>query len=287
MRKRLLMAGSRSWIVLLIGVFLAATLQTSPAYAEFKFKKTAPKVVKKSKKAKRPKKQAQKKEQKSSPSDSRDADFDEFESDSAREGKSVSDPLGGYNRFMFHVNDKFYYWIARPIARGYKIILPQPVRVAIDRSFHNIGFPIRFLSSALQGKFKKAGKETGRFVVNSTLGIGGLFDPADHWMGLRTTDEDLGQTFGHWGIGSGFPIVLPILGQTNLRDGIGMIPNSFLNPVYYAASYRDFYAVTAANNFNYLSLHMEEYEQIKKDALDPYTFMRDAYDQNRKKKIKE
>src|SRR5205814_935229 len=96
-----------------------------------------------------------------------------------------------------------------------------------------------------------------------------------------------GQTLGHYGVGVGFPIVLPFLGQTNLRDGIGELPETFANPVYWVTSYPNFLAVTVGGKFNFLSLHGEEYEKIKKEALDPYTFIRDAHLQYRENRIKE
>lgn len=216
-----------------------------------------------------------------------DAQFDQFEGElSKSEAKPVSDPLRGYNRTMFWINDKFYFFLGKPLTKIYSLLLPQPVRVAVDRAFVNLAFPVRFVSTSLHANFNGTGREVGRFLVNSTLGIGGLFDPAEKWMGIKPADEDLGLAFGHWGIGTGFPIVLPILGQTNLRDGIGMAPTFLLNPVYYATSYTNYIGVVSGGKFNYLSLHGEEYEKIKKDALDPYTFIRDAHLQNREKKLK-
>lgn len=216
-------------------------------------------------------------------------DFDQFESeaDQSKAAKPVFDPLGRYNRLMFNVNDKFYFWLGKPLTKGYSFIVPQPARVAAARGFTNIGFPVRFVSSVFQGKFKGAGSELARFTVNSTIGLAGLFDPADKWLGLKPSDEDLGQLLGYYDVGYGFPLVLPILGQSSLRDGISLLPNFLLNPVYYAADYQTYTAVAAGDKFNYLSLHGEDYEKIKNEALDPYTFIRDAHKQNREKKIKE
>lgn len=166
--------------------------------------------------------------------------------------------------------------------------MPKAGRVAIRRGFHNLGFPLRFVNCLLQIKFGKAGVELGRFAVNSTVGLGGLLDPAEAWLDWnRPGEEDFGQTLGFYGLGDGFPIVLPILGSTNLRDGVGMAPNFLLSPVYYVADFETNFAVTAGGEFNYVSLHIGEYETIKKDALDPYAFIRDAYKQNRDQKIRE
>lgn len=218
-------------------------------------------------------------------------DFDQFEEAEATgavKSQEVYDPLRGYNRFMFGVNDRFYFWLAKPLARGYTFLLPKPARVAVHRGFHNFRFPVRFASCLLQGRFSKAGKETRRFLLNSTLGLGGLFDPADAWFDWRKPgDEDFGQALGHYGVGEGFPLVLPFLGQSNLRDGLAMTPSFLVNPAYYLADFNANFGLNAGEQANYMSLHMGEYESIKKDALDPYSFIRDGYKQNRDKKIAE
>ena len=116
--------------------------------------------------------------------------------------------------------------------------MPEKARISVNRAFHNLKFPVRFVNCLLQLKMKKAGLELGRFVLNSTAGVGGLFDPADRFLKWRRPgDEDFGQTFGHYGIGDGFPIVLPILGNSNLRDGIGMVPVVLYNPLNYVAEF--------------------------------------------------
>lgn len=218
-----------------------------------------------------------------------DPDFDEFEGAvSTKAAPAVFDPIRGYNRAVFVFNDKFYFWLAKPIAKGYAFILPKTVRVGINRGYHNFRFPMRFANCILQFKAKKAGKELGRFVVNSTLGIGGLFDPADKWFKWRRPgDEDFGQTLAFYGVGDGFPLVLPLLGQSNLRDTVGLAPGYLVNPLHYLADWETNVAVGTGEELNYISLHLGDYESIKKDALDPYSFIRDAYKQNRDKKIKE
>ncbi len=215
-------------------------------------------------------------------------DFDEFDDFGDEEAEEVYDPLSGFNRVMFTFNDKVYLWVWNPVAKGWRFIVPQPARVAVDRAFKNLLTPPRLINSLLQLEFGKAGTEFGRLLVNSTLGIGGLFDPADAWFGWRApSPEDFGQTLATYGVGTGFPLVLPFLGPSNLRDGFGLIPDGFMNPVFYFTEGYEGTAIWVGDSLNRTSLHIGEYESLKADALDPYTLFRDAYQQNRLKKIEE
>lgn len=219
--------------------------------------------------------------------ESEDPDFDQFEDTSTNPAK-VFDPLRGYNRFMFKVNDKFYFWLAKPLARAYGWAVPKPVRVAFNRGFYNLRFPIRFASCLLQLKMRRSGEELRRFVVNSTLGLGGLFDPSERWFAWeRPPEEDFGQALGRYGVGDGFPVVIPLLGQSNVRDGLALVPSYLVSPLYYVTDAQTSVSVAAGDQFNFISLHIGEYESVKKDALDPYALIRDAYKQNRDKKIQE
>jgi phospholipid-binding lipoprotein MlaA len=119
-----------------------------------------------------------------------DPDFDDFEEFEEEKTAEVSDPLQGYNRFMFKVNDKLYVWVVRPVAQGYEFVLPERARVSVKSCFNNLLFPRRFLNSLLQLKFKKSGIELARFGINSTIGLVGLFDPASAWFNLEASDED-------------------------------------------------------------------------------------------------
>jgi phospholipid-binding lipoprotein MlaA len=221
---------------------------------------------------------------------STESEFEEFDAEFGKqkqESLRVSDPLRGFNRAMFWFNDKFYFYFAKPIAKGYGFIIPEPARVSINRAFTNSTFAVRFVNAGLQLRFKGAGHELERFLVNTTLGIGGLFDPADKWFHIKACEADFGQTFGRWGIGHGPPLVLPILGQTNVRDGIGLVPNFLGDPPYWFLPYWSYVGYTAGVKMNYVSLHIGDYEKVKKDSLDPYTFIRDAHLQYREKKVQE
>jgi len=217
-----------------------------------------------------------------------DDDFGEFdEGEGTVEVIAVNDPLSGFNRAMFVFNDKLYVWVLDPVARVWRFLAPQSARVAIGRFFTNATTPVRFLNDLFQLELGKAGLELGRFLVNTTLGIGGLFDPADSWLGWEAPPpEDFGQTLGSYGVGPGFHLVLPFLGPSNLRDALSAFPDAFAQPAYYLSTGTGL-AANAGSQLNYVSLHLGEYESLRDDALDPYTFIRNAYEQNRLKQIDE
>ncbi len=211
---------------------------------------------------------------------------DEFEEEFSSETKEVYDPLYKYNTFMTSVNDKIIMKILKPISQGYSYIAPKPARKGIENFFKNLMFPIRFINNFLQLKFKNSFEEVNRFIINSTFGIGGFIDLASK-NSLPLHDEDFGQTLGYYGIGGGFPIVWPLLGESNLRDSVGLFVDSFANPLNYLEDKGEFFGAKALRIINYTSLHVKEYEELKKDAVELYPFIRDVYEQRREKLIKE
>jgi len=201
----------------------------------------------------------------------------------------VYDPLETFNRGVFWFNDKMYFYVMKPAAKALRYT-PEPLRVSIKNFFINLATPVRMVNAGLQGKFGAAGVELTRFVTNTTLGIGGLFDPAKDHFDLRVHNEDTGQTLGYYGMGPGPYLVLPFLGPSNLRDGIGLAGNVYLDLGYYLwGKDRDNYDYLGARTvylLNDLSLDKDTYEGIKRDALDPYLYMRDAYAQYRRNQIR-
>lgn len=208
---------------------------------------------------------------------------------------SVNDPLEGYNRWMTDFNDALYDYLLDPVFDGYDFIFPEPIRVSINNFFNNLYYPVSLVNNLLQLKFENALDETGRFIVNSTFGFAGLFDPARDALGVEPHKEDLGQTLGYYGVGSGPYIVLPFFGPTNLRDFSGDLLDFYVNPIYYVDvreynivqnTYQGWGLVTY-KEFNRFSLYEEEYRQIRSEAIDFYPLMRNAYEQNRDKLISE
>ena len=207
------------------------------------------------------------------------------------EGPQISDPLSPWNKAMYHVNDKFYFWILKPVTQGYSSVVPEDMRVSFSNFYENVSTPIRFVSNLLQLKFKSAGNELVRFVANSLFGVAGFGDFAKEKMDIKRHDEDLGQTFAHYGIGHGFYIVWPILGPSSLRDSVGFVGDRFLHPFGYVSptdlSLGASTGLYAHEEVNDTSFHIGEYEDLKKAAIDPYISIRDAYVQHRQKKAEE
>ncbi|APG24471.1 MlaA family lipoprotein [Syntrophotalea acetylenica] len=198
----------------------------------------------------------------------------------------IADPIEPFNRGMFWLNDKLYFYLFKPIARGYRVV-PEPARKSVSNFFSNLGTPVRFANALLQFKLADAGSELGRLVINSTLGIGGLFDPAKAWFDLDRKDEDLGQTFGRYGVGSGFYIVWPVLGPSNARDTVGMVGDFFMDPLHYVEMKpAERLGLTGLEKETDLSLDKDTYESVKQEALDTYLYVRNAYEQYRDGKIK-
>lgn len=215
-------------------------------------------------------------------------DLDGFEEEFGKSMDSkISDPFEGYNRVMTSFNDGFYTYVFDPVARGYRFIVPEFGRRRIADFSRNLLFPIRFVNNLLQAKFLNAGEELLRFCINSTLGLLGLWDPAKVWFGLEAHEEDFGQTLGYWGVGAGPHIVLPFLGPSNMRDVFSIGPDYYLDPKRFIDPSEKEFAVTVLDKVNETSLHIGEYENLKKDAIDLYPFLRDVYEQNRMKKIRE
>lgn len=216
-----------------------------------------------------------------------DSDDDYLSEDDAEPEVEIADPLSRLNRGMFFVNDKIYFWLLKPLAQGYSIIIPEQGRICIDNIFENIASPVRFANNILQIKMKSAGIELARFALNSTLGLAGCYDVAKDSLDLKQRDEDLGQTLGHYRAGHGFYIVWPLLGPSSVRDTVGFIGDRFLSPLSYISPSESALGLRAVNIINTTSLRIGDYEAFREAAIDPYLSMRNAYLQNRKKKVEE
>lgn len=188
------------------------------------------------------------------------------------------DPLEGMNRVIFSFNETADRFVLKPIALGYHYVLPDPVERGIGRMFGNIGEIVNVVNDVLQGKFAQAANDTGRFVVNSTLGLAGFFDVADDFGLEKNAGEDFGQTMAHWGLGEGAYLVLPFFGPSNFRDAPGRVVDSFLNPI------GDIDHVPTRNQIYGVGVLSTRAGLLDAEELisgDKYTFIRDAYLQRR------
>lgn len=206
------------------------------------------------------------------------------------EATFVKDSIQPFNRAVFTFNDKVYYWFFRPLSNGYKAVLPETARLGVRNFFINIRMPVRFFNCVFQGKFKGAGTEALRFVINTTVGGAGFSDPAKKYFKLDIHEEDFGQTLGKYNVGAGSFIELPLLGPSNVRDAIGLLGDIALDPITLLTFVSPF-ASTGASSYNTLNdVSIDKgdtYESLVEQAIDPYIAVQDAYSQNRTKKIKE
>jgi phospholipid-binding lipoprotein MlaA len=217
-------------------------------------------------------------------------EYDEYEDEYGDEEdvELISDPLIGVNKGFYHFNDKLYFWLLKPVARGYGFIIPEELRLAIRNVFYNIRFPVRFINCLLQGKGRKASYEFGQFFINTTVGFAGLANVAANYPKLQPSKEDLGQTFAVWGFDNGAFLTLPFLGPSSLRDGLGRLGDTFLDPIWWVpVDIWTSVGIRAGEAVNDTSLRIGEYEALKEAAIDPYVMLRNAYVQNRNKLIAE
>lgn len=192
-----------------------------------------------------------------------------------------ADPLESINRPIYTFNTKADQYILRPVAHGYVDVVPAFAREGITNFFANLAYPKVIVNDVLQAKFLQGGKDLTRFVVNSVWGIGGLVDVGTR-VGLEAHDEDFGQTLGYWGVGTGWYLMLPLLGPSDNRDAVGYAADTFTSPTYWLPGRYDLpkYSVEALKLLN-LRANLLGTESLLESQFDPYIFVRTAYLQRR------
>ena len=215
--------------------------------------------------------------------DEQDMEEDSTEDDVIHEAKD-EDPLAPLNKFVFGVNKVFDILLIRPVTLTYKTIIPPFLRTNVSNILNNLKEPVYFFNALFQAEGEKAGHTLARFFLNTIFGLGGLFDIASR-VGIHPEINDFGMTLAKWGAGEGFYLVLPLLGPSNLRDGIGTIVDFFLDPFNYYVYY------THHNNLGYIRFGATVLDKRLKvlditDALDrefdPYTSYRVTFTDNRR-----
>ncbi|MBZ7967584.1 VacJ family lipoprotein [Campylobacter sp. RM9756] len=207
-----------------------------------------------------------------------DQNFEDFEQE--YKNYQINDPLVNYNKAMTHFNMTLYTYGFRPILKGYNEVTPQFLRIGVRNFFDNLFSPMRFVGNVLQFKFENAGEEFKRFIANTIMGFGGLMDPASK-MGLKKHPADLGTVLGHWGVGGGFHLVLPVLGPSNLRDTLTLPAIWYANPVSYIEPQWVSITISTYGFGNELSFKLDEIDEIYYNTPNLYPFLRDAYEQRR------
>ena len=216
------------------------------------------------------------------------------------------DPWESMNTNIFEFNRQVDRFVLKPVAKGYNFVMPDLVQVGISNIFSNIQFAPRFLNNVFQGKVKGAGIELGRFLINSTVGVAGFFDVAKH-VDLVTSEEDMGQTLGFYGVKPGPYLVLPLLPPFTVRDLFGFVGDMFLNPINWLVlplievggvpsviSHDDRttsslirLGARVEEIVNERSRNLEKFQGVEEATLDLYTAVRNAYLQTRAKAIRE
>lgn len=191
------------------------------------------------------------------------------------------DPLEPMNRAFYSFNDGVDQAVFKPIAEGYRAVLPSFARTGVSNFFSNINDVLIALNNLLQGKFINAISDVGRVVVNSTIGILGFMDPATEF-GLEKHNEDFGQTLGYWGIGDGAYLVIPLLGPSNIRDAVGRFVDYKTDPITYVESMRARNILWGTRLISNRADLLDTSKILDTAALDPYEFLRDAYLQRRR-----
>ncbi len=202
------------------------------------------------------------------------------------------DPWEPFNESNFEFNRKVDRYVLKPIATGYDAVLPDTVQKSIRNVIDNVDVLRRLVNNILQLKFDGAGRELARFVINSTIGIVGLFDVAGDVAGIKASDEDTGQTMGVYGVGPGPYLVLPLLPVTTVRDGFGFLVDTALNPLIYVfpivVGVNGVTAgITVTDTINERSLNLEEFQRVEETVIDLYGAVRSAYLQRRAAAIKD
>jgi phospholipid-binding lipoprotein MlaA len=196
----------------------------------------------------------------------------------SEEETTESDPLEPVNRGIFWFDDGLDRVLFEPLAIGWSWITPEVFRIHLGKCFDNLGFPVRFVNNLFQLDARQTGRELGRFVVNSTVGLAGFFDPGTGW-GLEKRDEDFGQTLGRWGVPAGPYLVLPLLGPSSVRDGFGYAVDTPLRVTTWL------WFLRPPELINSRALLLDDIRELRRASLDYYVSVRNAYTQHRQAQV--
>jgi len=218
------------------------------------------------------------------PSDAADDDseYDDLFDDEFGLGEDAEpyDPFERTNRPLLNFNRRMNRYIFDPMIRGYRFVVPRPGRKAVHRVFLNLATPPTLVNDLLQLRFKDAATTIGRFVLNSTLGFGGIFDVAIE-ADWEHHESDFGQTLGRYGVGPGPYLMLPLLGPSTIRDGVGGVVDMFLHPLFYLFPLTPNILIGAGSGFSTLDAHGPALKALEESSVDFYAALRSAFIQSR------
>jgi phospholipid-binding lipoprotein MlaA len=206
---------------------------------------------------------------------------------SATTQEGEQDPWEPFNEKMFSFNRQLDRFVIKPVATAWDFLLPDPVQRCLANALDNIDFVRRFTNNVLQLKFRGAGREAARFTINSTIGVGGLFDVAKNRIGIEKSDEDTGQTFGVYGSGPGPYMVLPFLPVLTVRDGVGLVFDTAMNPLNWILPFGVTAGIYGTDVVNDRSQNLDKFERVEETVIDLYSAVRNAYLQRREAAIRE
>ena len=187
------------------------------------------------------------------------------------------DPLEFINRPIFTFNDKLFEYVLIPASKGYTAAVPDPVRQGVTNFFSNIHEPLNALNQLFQGKAYTSGKSIGRFLINSTVGILGFFDPATAWFNIEQEVSTINNTLASYDVGYGSYLVLPILGQSDLRNSFSTITESMISPIQYVTDNPQTLYIQIYGGFHKFAPQAPTYQKLRAETEDPYVFFRNLY----------
>jgi len=197
------------------------------------------------------------------------------------------DPWEEFNAKTFEFNRRMDKYALKPVAMGWKTVVPQPAGIMISNAFDNLTVVPRVVNNLLQGKWNGAGREMSRFLINSTAGVGGLFDPARDVWHITKSPADFGQTLGKWGIGAGPYLVLPFMEPLTVRDGIGKVIDRTIDPLTYVVPLIPALSLMAGNRVNERALNDELFAAFDDNVIDAYAAVRNGYLRRRELRVNE
>lgn len=212
------------------------------------------------------------------------AEVDEFADEELFEEDEISDPLERGNRSVLRFNQGVERWVFDPLTKAYRWVLPAPARRSVSRAMQNLNTPVYLVNHLLQLEVKAAAETLGSFVLNSTLGMGGLFEPSRE-LGWERKSADFGQTLGVYGVGAGPFLVLPVFGPTTLRDGMGSIVDRMFQPLTYVIGFTPQVLIGGGAGISLYDKHADELDALEESSVDFYSALRSAYVQARERDI--